>query len=191
MSMGSEVVVVSGLPRSGTSMMMRMIVAGGIPALTDGLRSADEDNPNGYFELEAVKTTKQDPSWLRDAPGKVVKLVHVLVKDLPATHRYRLVMMHRDLDEVIASQRKMLARSGKQGGAITPESLRKVFESQMEGISRWLGAQSNFRVLHANYNEVLKSPTSEAARVAGFLDVSSAAQAMAGAVDPALYRNKA
>lgn len=190
MSIGTEVVIVSGLPRSGTSMMMRMIAAAGIAALTDGLREADEDNPNGYFELEAVKRTKQDPSWLDNAPGKVVKLVHVLLKDLPATYQYRVVLMQRDLDEVLASQRKMLDRTGKQGAAIPSDALRKVFAAQMQEITRWLSTQPNFRVLEVSYNRVMQDPAGEARRIAEFLGVSEREGAMAAAVEPGLYRNR-
>src|SRR5256885_1317813 len=94
------VTVVSGLPRSGTSMMMRMIAAGGIAPLSDHSREADEDNPLGYLELEAVKATRRDPSWLSRAPGRVVKVIHLLLKDLPPGYAYRVILMRRDLDEV-------------------------------------------------------------------------------------------
>jgi hypothetical protein len=171
-------------------MMMRMIVAAGIPALTDGLREADEDNPNGYFELEAVKRTRDDAAWLNDARGKVVKLVHVLLKDLPAQHRYRVVMMHRDLDEVIASQQKMLARSGKKGAAMTSEALKRVFSTQLRAIEEWVTAQPNFSQLDVSYNDALRDPSAQARRVAEFLGRPDQAAAMAAAVDPGLYRNR-
>ena len=184
------ITVVSGLPRSGTSMMMRMIAAGGVPQLTDGVRTADEDNPLGYAEFEAVKRTKDDPSWLTQAPGKVVKLVHVLLKDLPDTYRYRVVMMHRDLDEVLASQRTMLARSGKSGAALPAETLKKVYASQMQGVAGWLAARSHFSVLDVRYNDVMASPLAEARRVAAFLGLEHNAPEMAAAVEPSLYRNR-
>src|SRR5262249_18507392 len=90
----TPILIVSGLPRSGTSMMMRMIVAAGVSPLTDSARAPDEDNPLGYFELEAVKKTRENAAWLADAPGKAVKVVHVLLKDLPPSYSYRVVMMH-------------------------------------------------------------------------------------------------
>ncbi len=185
-----EVAIVSGLPRSGTSMMMRMIVTGGIPALSDGLRAADEDNPLGYFELEAVKTTKKDPSWLDGAPGKVVKLVHILLPDLPLNHSYRVVMLHRNPDEVIASQQKMLDRSGKKGAQLPAAALKNVFNSQMESVRRWLDSHSNFKRLDVHYDRVIADPMGEAARVAEFLGISDMAGKMAAAVDPKLYRNR-
>lgn len=183
------VTIVSGLPRSGTSMMMRMIAAGGIPALTDGVRAADADNPHGYFEFEPVKRTKQDPSWLGQARGRVVKMVHLLLMDLPAGYDYRVVMMHRDPDEVIASQRKMLERAGRPSG--DPGVLRRVFAAQMDGVRRWLEASPHVRALDVSYNAMLADPRAEAARVATFLGLSGRTDAMAAAVDPSLYRNRA
>lgn len=190
MSQLPDVFVVSGLPRSGTSMMMRMIAAAGIAQLTDGVRSADEDNPLGYAELEAVKRTREDPSWLAQAPGKVVKLVHLLLKDLPPTHRYRVVMMHRDLDEVLASQRKMLDRSGRAGGQAPPDALKKIFATQMQGVASWLAAQPNFAVLDVRYADVLAAPAKESARIAAFIGAPEKAAAMIAAVEPSLYRNR-
>ena len=151
---------------------------------------ADEDNPLRYAELEAVKRTRKDPSWLAGAPGKVVKLVHVLLSDLPATYRYRVVMMRRDLDEVLASQRAMLERTGKKGAPIPPGALRRAFAAQMEDVGRWLSAQPNFRVLDVSYNRVMQSPAAESARVAEFLGIPDRAPAMAAAVEPGLYRNR-
>ena len=106
----AEIIIVSGLPRSGTSMMMRMLEAGGIPPLIDNLRRPNEDNPGGYYEFEPVKRTKQDPSWLTTAGGKVVKMVYRLLYDLPTGYEYRVIMMRRTLEEVLASQEAMLKR---------------------------------------------------------------------------------
>jgi len=187
-----EIVVVSGLPRSGTSMMMRMIEAGGIPALTDGVRAADTDNPHGYYEFEPVKETRRDPSWLDRAPGRVVKLVHVLLRDLPEGYRYRVVFMHRELDEVLASQAKMLARSGRRGAQLPVETLRKTFESQVAASLAWLASEPRFSVIQMRYREVVESPRVCAERLAAFLDLPAGAiEQMAGAVDPAMYRNRA
>src|SRR5687767_12088310 len=141
MQQESFVTVVSGLPRSGTSLMMQMISAGGIPALTDEVRTADEDNPRGYLEFERVKRIKQDTSWLDEARGKVVKMVHLLLYDLPLDRPYRVVFMRRNLDEVLASQRKMLERQGKQGAQIPEAQLRKVFEDQVKKVTTWMATQ--------------------------------------------------
>ena len=125
------VTVVSGLPRSGTSLAMQMIHAGGIPALTDGQRTSDDSNPRGYFELERVKQLKQDKSWLDEAAGKVVKVIHLLLAELPDDRPYRVVFMQRDLREVVQSQATMLARSGRPGGQLAPERLIAVYEQQL------------------------------------------------------------
>lgn len=185
-----EVVIVSGLPRSGTSMMMRMIAAGGVPPLTDSARGADEDNPLGYFEYEPVKRTKADASWLDLAGGHVVKMVHMLIQDLPTDlpgRAYAVVLMHRDLDEVLASQAKMLARSGRAAapGAV----LRRVYEAQMGQVKGWMDRHAAFRRLDVDYARVVADPAGEAGRVAAFLGLATAKN-MAAAVDPSLHRNK-
>ena len=191
MPLGNDIAIVSGLPRSGTSMMMRMISAGGIPALTDSVRPADPDNPLGYFELEAVKRTAADPSWLNGAQGKVVKMVHLLLRDLPEGRRYRIVMMHRDPDELLASQQKMLVRTGRAGAKMPAADLKRVFASQMQAVRAWLDARPHFLVLDVRYDQVIADASGEARRVADFLGIPEAAPRMAGAVDPSLYRIRA
>jgi hypothetical protein len=190
MAIDGDIVVVSGLPRSGTSMMMRMICAGGVPALTDQARAPDPDNPHGYFEFEAVKRTREDPSWVSQAPGKVVKLVHLLLPDLPEGRRYRVVLMRRDLDEVLASQQTMLARQGRTGARMPPDALKRVFAAQLDAVTRWMDERPWFSRLEVRYDRVVADPVGEASRVAAFLGVPQAAGAMAAAVDPSLYRNR-
>jgi hypothetical protein len=182
------VTIVSGLPRSGTSMMMRVIAAAGIPPLTDELRKADDDNPHGYFEYEPVKTTKQNPSWLEHARGGVVKMVHLLLPDLPTGYRYRVVMMQRELDEVLASQAKMLARTGRP--AAPAETLKRVYASQLQQVRKWMDGRPDVSWIEVSYNRMLAAPTEEIARVAEFLGVPEAADRMLAAVDPSLYRNR-
>src|SRR3569833_79554 len=109
------ITVVSGLPRSGTSMMMQMLAAGGMPMLTDGVRGPDPDNPRGYFAFGPVKRTPQDARWLAGAPGKAVKVVHSLLPALPGGYEYRVLFMLRDMHEVLASQDTMLRRLGRCG----------------------------------------------------------------------------
>ena len=186
------VTIVSGLPRSGTSVMMQMLDAGGLPALTDNLRRADDDNPRGYYEFEPVKGTKRDPSWLASAPGKVVKMVHLLLNDLPAdgTHQYRVILMRRDLSEVLASQKKMLQRLGRAGGAIGDAQLTKLYEDQLAKVKSSMAASGAFRVLEVGYDEVIASTAAVAARVNEFLDRQLDESKMIAAVDPSLYRNR-
>lgn len=184
------VTVVSGLPRSGTSLMMQMLAAGGMPVLTDGVRAADEDNPHGYFEYEPVKATKRDASWLERAEGKAVKIVYALLRDLPASHEYRVIMMHRDLNETIASQREMLRRSGRAGAHVSDDKLRDLFAREMADIADWLLRQANFKSLDVEYRECVKEPSVVPARVNAFLGGEWNEVAMIAAVDPDLYRRR-
>lgn len=184
------VTIVSGLPRSGTSLMMQMLRAGGIPTLTDDIRAADEDNPRGYLEFERVKRIKQDTAWLDEAAGKVVKMVHLLLYDLPPDRAYRIVFMRRDLDEVLASQRKMLERQGKQGAQLPADQLRKVFEEQVRKVTAWIAAQPNIKSIDVVYHELIADPRGHAQRLNEFLGGTLAVEAMVEAVDPSLYRNR-
>ena len=134
--MSDEIIVVSGLPRSGTSLMMQLLAAGGIPIVTDNIRAADADNPRGYCEFERVKTIKTDASWLPEIHGKAVKMVSQLLYDLPTTERYKIIFMERDLDEVLASQEKMLTRLGRP--AAPREPMRHAFTLHLTKLARWL-----------------------------------------------------
>ncbi len=183
------VVIVAGLPRSGTSLLMQMLAAGGLPLLTDGVRVADEDNRRGYFELEAVKKTKRDASWLSEAPGKVVKMVYRLLYDLPPGYRYRIVFVERSLEEVLASQKTMLERQGKPAGA-DDATMMRVFRKELDTAKGWLSAQPNFSVLYADYNRLIAQPQLESAAISEFLGDGLDVAAMASAVDPGQYRNR-
>ena len=184
------VTIVSGLPRSGTSMMMQMIDKGGMPALKDEIRVADEDNPKGYYEFEPVKKTKEDPSWLERAGGKVVKMVYRLLYDLPSGYSYRVVYMRRKLEEVVASQNVMLERSGKEGGGLGDDKLLGVFRAEIDKSNKWLADQPNFEILYVNYNEMLKDPAPLVTKLNEFLGGNLSTEAMMGVVDPTLYRQK-
>lgn len=185
------IVIVSGLPRSGTSMMMRMIDAGGVPALTDNVRKADVDNPRGYFEFEPVKRTKQDPAWLQQAGGRVVKMVYRLLYDLPPGYEYRIVFMKRHLSEVVASQDAMLSRRGRPGGDLAQDKLIQLFEQQLAEFDVWVRPQAHFRVLYVSYNDVLQDPGATVRAVNEFLGGRLDTAAMARVVEPELYRQRA
>ena len=184
------ITIVSGLPRSGTSMMMRMLDAGGLLALTDGIREADDDNPRGYYEFEPVKKTKEDASWLESARGKVVKMVHLLLLDLPTDRRYHVIFMRRHLDEVLRSQDVMLARKGKDTGSLSNEKVKEVFRAQLDRVDKYLREHSNFEMLHVSYNEMIDGATPAVRAVNEFLGGWLDEQAMAGVVDPSLYRQR-
>lgn len=184
------ITIVSGLPRTGTSLMMQMIHAGGIPALTDRVRASDEDNQKGYFELEAVKRTKKDDSWLAEAAGRVVKMVHLLLYDLPGNHQYRVVFMRRDLREVVRSQGVMLARRGTDGARLTDEQLIGAYEGQLTKIQRWLDEQPNFQVHQVSYNSLMSDPPPAVTAIRTFLGGELDGDAMLASIDPSLYRQR-
>ena len=185
------VTVVSGAPRSGTSMMMRMLESGGIAPLTDGVRKADRDNPHGYFEYEPVKRTKLDSSWLAGAGGRAVKMVHVLLRDLPADKCYRVILMRRDLTEMIASQRLMLERLGREAGKLSDERMAEIFAAQLDETERWLRGQAAFSCLAMDYNALVANPRPHVQRLMEFLGGALDEDAMAAVVDPSLWRNRA
>ena len=184
------VILVSGLPRTGTSMMMKAIHAGGIEPIVDNIRKADEDNPKGYYEFEPVKKTKEDASWLNDALGKVVKMVYRLLYDLPAEFQYRVVFMRRDIKEVLASQNKMLERSGKSGGGISDEQMEALFAAELAKCEKWLAEQPNFNVLSVVHRDMINDAATQVQKINDFLDGGLDTEAMASTVDPALYRNR-
>jgi hypothetical protein len=184
------IVIVSGLPRSGTSLMMQMLKAGGASLLIDEQRPADADNPNGYWEYEPVKRLPQDNSWMHQAEDKVVKVVSALLQYLPPQHTYKIIFMQRPMPEVLASQAAMLERQGVQGDKADEQTLGAVFAQHLDRIERWLAMQKHMAVLPVNYHETLADPAKTAARVAQFLDLPLVCDAMARAVDPRLHRQR-
>lgn len=185
------VTVVSGLPRSGTSLAMQMLAAGGIPPMTDHERTPDPDNPRGYFEFERVKQLRTDKAWLNEAAGRAVKVIHMLLTELPHDRDYRVVFMRRDVGEVVRSQRVMLERAGRPGGALTPERLAAIYEQQIASTARWLAERPRFRVLDVPYAGLVADPAAWTTSLNTFLGGDLNTTAMAGAVDAGLYRNRA
>jgi hypothetical protein len=186
---GSPITIVTGLPRSGTSMMMQMLLAGGMAVATDGLRHADEDNPRGYFELEAVKQlpTSTSVEWLEALRGRAVKMVFLLLYHLPLCFNYQVIVMHRELEEVLASQRMMLERRGRNWDDKDTE-LGAIYRRELAYFSAWLDKRREIRALHVNYEEVLDAPPSRAEEIREFLRLDLDTALMAEAVDRKLYR---
>ena len=184
------ITVVSGLPRSGTSLMMQMLKAGGIPPLTDNLRAPDENNPRGYFEFEPVKRLRADQSWLDQARGRAVKIIHLLVRELPIDGRfqYRVILMKRPMEEILASQRVMLEGEGKTSG--DSNLLARTFQDQLSQLEEWLRAQPNFVLLLVNYHDLLENTAATADKIDNFLGGGLDVDAMTRVVDPALYRQR-
>jgi hypothetical protein len=184
----AEIIVVSGLPRSGTSLLTQMLHAGGIEVVCDSLRAADVDNPRGYFELEKVKQIATDASWLPEARGKAFKMVSLLLYHLPALERYRIIFVKRNMDEVLASQEKMLRR--RNWPAAPRKQIMEAYAVHLENLFQWLLERPNMEVLVVSYNDILDDPRAHARKISRFLNGRPAVEAMVQAVDPSLYRNR-
>jgi Sulfotransferase domain len=182
--------IVSGLPRSGTSLMMKMLEAGGLPVLVDGVRTADVDNPRGYYEFEPVKRLKEDTSWVAPACGKAVKMVYLLLLDLPPDVEYRVLFMRRNIDEVLASQAAMLRRLGKSA-PLDDARMAALFRDGLAKFDGWVKDRPNFRLLDVSYNALVTDAAPVAAEVDQFLGLGLDVDAMTRIVDPTLYRNRA
>ncbi len=186
------IIVVSGLPRSGTSMMMRMLDMGGVPVLTDEIRAPDLDNPKGYYEFERVKKLPQgDIAWLADAQGKAVKIIGALLRHLPAAYTYKILFMRRAMVEVLASQRQMLIRRGEDPDGIDDQAMAELFDKHVAQVVAWMEQQPNVSYLDVDYNAVLTDPAPAVRAIQGFLDRALDLEAMAAAVDPRLHRQRA
>ena len=141
------IVVVSGLPRSGTSMMMNMLKAGGISLLTDDFRKPDEENPKGYYEFKRVKQLKEDASWLEKAEGKAVKVISYLLEHLPEEYDYGIIFMERKIEEVLASQRKMIEQRGETDNKVSDETMAKLFEKHLKEVGEMLKSRTNMKTI--------------------------------------------
>lgn len=186
-----QITVVSGLPRSGTSMMMRMLEAVGIPPLTDNVRTKDEDNRNGYYEFERVKALPRgDVEWLSHTRGKAVKVISALLKYLPPDYVYRVIFMRRDLQEILASQRKMLENRGERSDPSQDQKMALLFTQHLEEVETWIAGQDNIKCHFVDYNRILLDPASEVGRLVGWFGEGWVAERMCSVVDPSLYRQK-
>jgi hypothetical protein len=187
---GQPVIVVSGLPRSGTSMMMRMLAEGGVPVLTDGLRRPDDDNPNGYFELEVVRQIKEgNADWLRNANGKAVKVISALLEYLPPQYYYKVIFMERESGETLASQKKMLDHRG-QSSKLTDQEMEQQFHEHLRAVKPWLVRQPNIELHTVNYNALMAQPAYVCAKLVEFLELPLNQPRMLSVPDRRLYRNR-
>lgn len=185
------ITIVSGLPRSGTSLMMQMLVAGGMTALSDGERQADIDNPKGYLEWERIKQLPKDPTLIGEAEGKVVKVISQLLLSLPLTHVYRIVFMQRPLAEVLKSQEQMLRRRGTADTSVDASAMTRAFQNHLYEVNTWLNGKPNFEVLRVQYHHLLNEGHETCQRISTFLNLPLNMEAMLAQVDQSLYRNRA
>ncbi len=186
-----EVIVVSGLPRSGTSMMMRMLDMGGVDVLIDNIREPNQDNPKGYYEFERVKKMPEgDTDWLPDAVDKVVKVISALLVHLPEGYKYKVLFMNRHIEEILRSQRRMLVRRGEETDKVDDEEMAELFEKHLEKVYTWMNQQSNVTYLNVSYNAMLQDPRPFLRDIVAFLGRDLDVDAMAAVVDPSLYRQR-
>ena len=189
--MTQYITIVSGLPRSGTSMMMQMLKAGGMEVIVDNVRKADDDNPYGYYEYEKVKKIKEDSSFLDQAYGKAFKMVSMLLYELPHDKQYKVIFMRRNTTEMILSQKVMLQGSNNSVEEYNGEEMRKVIEKHLKQVISWLEEQENMDVIYVNYHEAIEHPLSSAHTINQFLSNRLDVRKMVAAIDQALYRNRA
>jgi hypothetical protein len=190
---GEPVVIVSGLPRSGTSMLMKMLEAGGLQIMSDAARGADVDNPKGYFEHERIKDLEKetDKSYLREGRGKALKVISFLIQHLPDENDYRVIFMRRDLDEVLSSQDKMIQRLGAADAAADREAMKEAYRNDIVRTRLLCRKRSNFEMIEIQYKATVENPAETARRVNEFLGGRLDEAAMRQAVDESLYRNRA
>lgn len=185
------ITIVSGLPRSGTSLMMSMLAAGGLEVMTDNLREADNDNPAGYYEFEEVKSlVNGEYSWITNSGGKVVKVISTLLPYLPDGYGYRIVFMRRAMKEVLASQRKMLINRGQDPDKVSDDQIAEVFEKNLRQVERWIETQPNTTRIDINYNRLMENPEPLVAQINEFLGGNLNEEMMLGVIDPNLYRQR-
>ena len=185
------IIIVSGLPRSGTSMMMKMLVVGGVEILTDHIRTANEDNPEGYFEYERVKQLRNgDLAWLADASGKGVKIISALLEYLPTNINFRIIFLEREIQEILASQKQMLIRREEPYNHIDNQIMAEELKTHLNQVKYWLARQSHMQVLYINYNHLMKDPESVVKMICEFLAIDLDEQAMLRIPNPSLYRQR-
>lgn len=185
------IIIVSGLPRSGTSMMMKMLNAGGLQLVTDEIRRADDDNPNGYFELETVKLLPEGNFiWLQNAGGKVVKVISSLLEYLPTQYSYKVIFMERDLKEILASQKKMLLNRNEID-RVEDAEIELKFRNHLAAVKAWLVRQANVEVLYANFNSLIADPGPLCNLVSDFIKIPLDINRMLAVPSEKLYRNRA
>ncbi len=185
-----NVIIVSGLPRSGTSMMMKMLAEGGLSAVVDSLRQADEDNPNGYFEIESSKSLKDgEKKWLYDAQGKVVKVISYLLEFLPDDLSYDIIFMEREIGEILASQQKMLMRRNETS-MLSDVEMEAQFREHLRAVKYWTARKPNMRILFVKYSEMVNAPETLCQSIVDFLEMPLDLKAMQSVPSQSLYRNR-
>ena len=171
-------------------MLMKMLAAGGLPPLTDGIRAADADNLGGYYEFERVKQLEKDTTWLESARGKAVKVISQLLDQLPLHKPYKIVFARRKMNEILASQRAMLARRGQPCDQVSDAEMAAAFGQHLSAVQQWLTEHQQMEVLYVNYAAVLRDPLATSHEIKTFLSLPLDVRQMASVVDESLYRQR-
>ena len=189
--LNKQIIIVSGLPRSGTSMMMRILEAGGIEPLTDGIREADVNNPGGYYEFERVKKLPDgNIEWLKHAEGKAVKIIASLVPHLPPRYNYKIIFMKRAMDEILASQKDMLSDRDKDVENVNEQKLRTLYNKHISEVLYYMEEQSNIKFIEVDYSGVVKNPREQMEGIEKFVEVDMDIDDMVDVVNPKLYKHR-
>jgi hypothetical protein len=186
--MEAPIIVVSGLPRSGTSMMMQMLKVSGVDLVMDDTRKPDLYNTRGYYEYEKVKEIKKDTSWLDGIQGKAVKIISQLLYHLPESHQYKIIFMQRNMEEIISSQNKMLSSRGRGSDVINDTIMAEKFERHLEKIRKWIVNQGNIECLYIHYNNIIEDPIKTITKLNDFFDNQINIRPMLKVIDKSLYR---
>ena len=180
--------IVSGLERSGTSMLMQILYNGGYPVAADKKRPADENNPKGYYELEGGKIINkliQNQFSFDEYKGKIIKITAYGLKYLP-TADYNIIYSERNIEEILDSMEKM--------AQITDENrneTKEVFLKLNSFIKKQIKERSDCNVLFVNYNRILEDPDQHIKEIHDFLNQQEAdLKSMIKTVDKKLYRNR-
>jgi predicted AlkP superfamily phosphohydrolase/phosphomutase/tetratricopeptide (TPR) repeat protein len=185
-----SIIIVSGLPRSGTSLMMQILDKAGMTLFTDNSRIPDDNNPKGFFEHEAVKRLARDNTWLKETKGKVVKIIAPLLFALPEKFIYKIIFMNRNIHEVILSQQKMLTSEGRAKEGTFSISLNNSFSNILKKVENWRERSHHVEILYIEHKELIKNPVIEINKVKQFLDFEVSAQELSKIIDRNLYRSK-
>ena len=189
--MSDHVTIVSGFPRSGTSMMMQILQAGGMPVLCDDISRANEHNPRGYLEYSKTRTIVKDSSWIKDAKGMAIKVMAVHLRFIPPEHNYRVIFMRRNVDEIIFSREIMSRKSGRSIAIGVPEFNPEWYNRILNRCSEWMLSQNNIVTYYCDYNDMISNTKEGIDRLNDFLIPNLDTNAMISAVDPKLYRQRA
>ena len=188
--MDNVITIVSGLPRSGTSMMMQILESGGMKIVTDNIRKANEDNPYGYYEYEKVKEIKEDTGWLKETRGKAFKMVSQLLYDLPSDENFKVIFMKRKMNEILASQSKMLERMGSRKDGTSDVKMGEFFNKHLLKVIDWMESRKYIDVLYIDYNDLLINPDEHIKTLNRFLNYKLNEEKAVKVIDKSLYRNR-